>query len=237
MKAPVVWSAVLALAARAHREGLEAGARAVVGQAAADRVARPTVRAIGEGMPPAAAGGVEHLGQAVTADGRVMADHRRRPTAAAVDDDETVAGTCRRRLARHHRIDPRQWRRLLLQTLDETLYLFRRAAHFDLDATRIVAHPAGKTQFPRQTPDEGAKTDSLNDTADADVLANHRFRHVSTSRRWTAGSRVRRRGEAGRRSSSSGSVAPRHNPRRATPASRRSPRRWSPRAGSPATPD
>jgi hypothetical protein len=81
-----------------------------------------------------------------------------------------IARRCR--IAGDHRIDPGQRRRVLLQTFDEIPDLRSGAANLDFDAARIVAHPAGKAQFPGQPPDEGTKTDALNDTADADVLTN-----------------------------------------------------------------
>ena len=79
VKAAVGGIAVFALAIRAERKRREAGLRPVVGQRARDRVARPAVGAGDEGMAPAAARRVEHLGETVGADGGVVADGRVRP--------------------------------------------------------------------------------------------------------------------------------------------------------------
>ncbi|KFB70326.1 MAG: hypothetical protein AW09_004587 [Candidatus Accumulibacter phosphatis] len=133
MKTPVLGPPVLTLTTVTHRKRFEAGAYAVVGQAAADGVAWSAIGAIGEGITPARAAGVEHLGQALATDRRVVSDHRRGPATAAVDDHEIFADACRCRIAGGHRVDPGQRRRVLLQSIDETLHLCGRAANLDLD--------------------------------------------------------------------------------------------------------
>jgi predicted ester cyclase len=61
------------------------------------------------------------------------------------------------RIAGDHRIDPGQRRRVLLQTFDEIPDLRSSAANLYFDAARIVAHPAGKAQFPASRQTKGRK--------------------------------------------------------------------------------
>jgi len=100
-----------------------------------------------------------------------------------------------------------------------------RAAHLDLDPARVVANPAGEAQFPGQPPDEGAKADSLNDSADADVLTHDGVRHVSLAQQQGAWLRVRRSGAATKPWSLVFSPVGRRNRPSATPATRQDPRR------------
>ena len=59
-----------------------------------------------------------------------------------------------------------------MQALDEFGHGIGIPAGFDFDPERVVAHPAGQLEFLRQTEDEGAETDPLDDAAQADALAD-----------------------------------------------------------------
>ena len=90
MEAPIARIAVLGPACRAHRERRHGGARAVVGEVAADRVARATAGAGHEGVTIAAVGGIQQLSSAVRAQGQIGRNARRPPPAGrrALDDLE-----------------------------------------------------------------------------------------------------------------------------------------------------
>ena len=59
-----------------------------------------------------------------------------------------------------------------MQALEQQVHRLSWAADFNLDALRIVAHPAGELEFVGDSPDEGAKADALDDAAQADALTD-----------------------------------------------------------------
>ena len=84
--------AVFAAATATERERCQTGAGTIIGYAATDRVAGAAVRAVGEGIAPAARSGIQHLGQAITADCRVVTDGGAgRLAATTFHNDKTVA--------------------------------------------------------------------------------------------------------------------------------------------------
>ena len=78
VEAAIFGIGVVARAILAHRERRHRGLRAIVGQRARQRVARPAMGAVDEGIGIEAARRVEQLGQARLADRGVGADARRR---------------------------------------------------------------------------------------------------------------------------------------------------------------
>ena len=73
---------------------------------------------------------------------------------------------------RRHRIDVRLHRSIVLQALDQILYLFRCTTHFNLDAARVFSDPASKQKLLGQTPDKRPEANALHDTAEPDALAD-----------------------------------------------------------------
>ena len=60
-----------------------------------------------------------------------------------------------------------------MQTLDESLNVFRLAASFDLDPVRIVAHPPGQLQLFGQAQGKWTQTNTLHNPGKPDALANN----------------------------------------------------------------
>jgi hypothetical protein len=171
VEAAVVGLVVLALAGRAHLEGRHAGVRPVVGQIARQRVARPAMRAVDEGVAPAAVGGIEQLGEAVgTSDG--IRRHRRVRRPAQTDfyfEAARAGGGC---FVCLDGSDAGQRRRIRLQSGEEDAQRFRRTLGLDVHPLAVVAHPAGELQFLRQPKDEGPEADALHLPAHADAAAD-----------------------------------------------------------------
>ena len=164
MQAVIFRAQILCLAFTAHGKWLEARTRPVVGQAATDRVARAAMNAVGEGIAPAAAFRVEHVTQAITADHRILTDHRAGPPAPAVENVEVFRDGDRLREARGDRVDARKGRRILVQALCQALDVFVKAADFDFDTLGVIANPTGQLQFLGQAQNEGAQANALHDT-------------------------------------------------------------------------
>jgi len=127
--------------------------------------------AVGEAVPPAPTFWLEHVGQASGADGGVGANGCRCPAAALGRGDDEIGVACGGHLDHLDCIDPRQWRRLDSQALDESID-YRTGGGIlgrDLDALRVVAYPAADPQFMRDTPDKGPVANTLDDTRDPDA--------------------------------------------------------------------
>src|ERR1022692_1047528 len=169
MKASIGRIGVFAAAIGAQCESAHAGPRAVIGEGARYRIARPAMGAGDEGMAPAAPCRIEQLGEAVGANGRVRADRGRAARADALHDPESVQSfRCNR--VRDDRVDARARRSIAAQPLDERGQLRLRSLGGDLDAARIIAYPPGEFEIARETPDKRPEADALDDAADANVL-------------------------------------------------------------------
>ena len=71
-----------------------------------------------------------------------------------------------------YRIDAGQRRRIGAQTVQQCIDLGLGTFGRNLDAFGIVAHPAGKLQLLRQTPDKGSEPDSLDDPGNPDATGD-----------------------------------------------------------------
>ena len=173
MQAPVVRPQILGLTLAAHGKRLEARTRTVVRQAAADRVTRSAMAAVGQRVAPTTTVRIEHLGQAITANGHVRTDHRRRTATPTVQNEKILGNRNGLRKPGSDGVDPRHRRRIVMQALQQRIHLLVTAADFEFDALRIVAHPASQPKFLGQTPDQRAETHPLHHAVDADALTNH----------------------------------------------------------------
>ena len=115
---------------------------------------------------------IKHFPQAITANHRILGDHRGSTPAPAVEDEEILGNTHRFAETRADRVNTCQWRSILLQTPDETLNLVWRTGNLDFNTARIVSHPTSQPEFLGQAPDQRAKPDALHDATDPDALTN-----------------------------------------------------------------
>ncbi|OIQ69703.1 hypothetical protein GALL_486950 [mine drainage metagenome] len=165
MEAPVGWVGILGGAVRAHGESRHGGVGAVVGHSAHDGQARPAVGAVGEGMVPAAAGRVVHLGEAGGAGRRVRRHLGGSMAALAGGDGEVVGGLARRQ--RHHvdGVDPGQRRAVRTQPGRQRVECVGRAPGGDEHAVGVVAHGAGEVEVAGQPPHHRPEADALHHAA------------------------------------------------------------------------
>ena len=161
VEAPVGRVLVLGGAARAQLEARHRRQRPVVGDAAHDREARAAVGAVDERVAVAAVGGVEQLAQAVVAGRGVGRDERARLAAVRAGEDAEAALARGRDLARPHRLDRRERRRLLGEPAQEAVD--RAVAALDLDehAALVVEHEAREVELGREPVHERAEADPL----------------------------------------------------------------------------
>jgi len=228
MEAAVGRVVVFAPAGRAHFKSRHAGVRPVVGQMARQRIARAAMRAVDEGVAPAAVGGIEQLGEAVRAGGGI-GRHRGIRRAVATDFYFEAACIAERRFRRLHRGDARQRGRFRLQPDDQRLDCLRRALRLDVHALAVVAHPAGELQLLRQAIDEGPEADALHLTAHADAAADEGGDERGCHCRSGVYAAIRRRFAAW--------TPLLQRPAPARPATRPCPRRFSPRPAAPRSSD
>jgi hypothetical protein len=168
VEAPVQRIGVFAQALRALGEWRHAGLCAVVGQGARQRVARPALRAVDEGIAVAPVGGIEQFGQAVVAGRRVGRDCRRDTAGAAGEDAEVVLPVDAAAGGGLDALDACQRRGVGLQSLLEPRQHGRGALDFERHAFGVVEDPAGQAQLVRQAIDERAEADTLHRAAYAD---------------------------------------------------------------------
>ena len=162
MEASIRWVVVLRLATSAHLESGHGRRGPVVGDREHDGVARPTVRAVGEGIAVSAVVRVVHLRQAVVAGRAVDADgHVRDPVGGALDDAEAVEAP----VAGHHgpvdRGDPgERWGSFSEQP---TELGHSHLLTFDLDehSGGVVQHVASEPEGRRVTEHKGTEADAL----------------------------------------------------------------------------
>ena len=182
MKAAIGGIAVFALAVRAERKRRQAGLRPVVGQSARHRVARAAMGAGDEGVAPASPGGIEQLGQAVGADGGVVADGRgARWPPTAFGDGEVRAVPAAVTVA--HRRRPRAPAAALRAQSFSRKSGDPLALGGDLHARGVVAHPAGQAELASPVARRcGRKPTPCTEAGDADAAGGD---HVRAARvRW-----------------------------------------------------
>ena len=171
MKTTVSGIGVFACAVRTERKRRKTGLRPVVGQATRHGIAWPAMGAGDKSVPPASTFRVAHFREAIGTGSGVVSNGCYHPPANTVDDLEVftpVGGAG----CPDHRIHPRQWGGIRFQARDEDFKLLALGMNFD--PRRVIADPAGELQFLRELPDEGTKTDALNDARDPDTNSrNH----------------------------------------------------------------
>ena len=123
----------------------------------------------------AAVGGVSHLSEALLARGDVGREepagcatgHARVDRERSERENGGGAGSLER--LGSDPLDARTRRRIHAQSSREVPHRGGFAAHLDLDSASRVAHAPDKGELARQTPDEGAETDTLHDTVHRDA--------------------------------------------------------------------
>ena len=160
---------VLALAFRAHLEGIHRGRGAIVWDLPRYGEARATVGAVGERVSVAAVRGIQDLTQAVLAGGDVRGDECPPPGALpALLDPEIPLAQCRERTPRHG-LDDRQRRGVSLDPAQKMVQAFGVALRLDVDAFGVVADQPGEPVPARQGVDEGPEAHALHDAPDRDL--------------------------------------------------------------------
>jgi hypothetical protein len=177
---PVRGVVVLGPAARAHLEARHRRQRPVVGNAAHDREARAAVGAVDERVAVAAVGRVEQLAQAVVARRGVGRHERGRLPAVRAGEDAEAALAGHRELARPHRLDRRERRRLVGEPAQEAVDLGVAPLDLEQHAPLVVEHEARQRQLAGEAEDEGAEADTLHGALDARADAPHPTRWQST---------------------------------------------------------
>ena len=146
---------VLAPAFRAEPEAGHARQRPVVGKRRNDGVARPALRAVGEGVSVASRGRVAQLGETVVAAEQVRRQMIVRNAASLALDDRESAEALLRHGARLRQTRPGKRRRLRDQRGFETRERCLQALGMDFDPAGPVPHPARGARA--KPPGEGRK--------------------------------------------------------------------------------
>ena len=158
-------------AGRALREARHAGRRAVVGQGARDRVARPAVGAVREGVAPAAVGAGRSISPGSRRRSRCRGRSRWRAAAAALDDREAAPDRAAGVAPGSHVVDARQRRRLGAQAAQEGVErLGSPSTSIVTPAASLRTQPARPSSL-RQPVDEGPEAHALHDAAHGDAAS------------------------------------------------------------------
>ena len=166
VESPVRRTLELGAAGRTHRESGHGGARAIVGDVAHNRVARPAVGAIEEGVPVAAGGRVAQFAFALGASCDVGRYQREAAIPRhALADREPPARARAGQGSHRHCLYPCQGRWLGAERGHECLY--RRALALDLGEHTggVVTDPACQVPLDRRTMHEGAESHALHNAA------------------------------------------------------------------------
>ena len=186
VKAPVGGIRVLAPALGAERERFHRGVRAIVGNAAHDREARPAVRAVRERIPEAPLERVEDFVATVGAERRIGRDFGACRAGLACDDVKAVATDLRRGRRRFDGADSRERRDVALHEGEEEFHRAAAAARVHEHTVRVVADVARHAAHLCEPPDVGTKTHALDAAAHAyrhrDVIGGTHARSQSATR-------------------------------------------------------
>ena len=155
VKATVARIVVLALTGGTHREHRHRGQRAVVWNAADDRVARAAVRTVCKGIAVPPIPCRQDLAPTVRTDAEIGRDERRRPRPRrARQDAERPLPTGRDRLPRHRRHQSRT-RSLVCERRSKGIECGCRALRLNADPRAVIQHPAAERVRLGETIDEG----------------------------------------------------------------------------------
>ena len=155
VKATVARIVVLALTGGTHREHRHRGQRAVVRNAADDRVARAAVRTVRKGIAVPPIPCRQDLAPTVRTDAEIGRDERRRPRPRrARQDAERPLPAGRDRLPRHRRHQSRT-RRIVCERRSKGVECRRRPLRLNADPRAVVQHPAAERVRLGETIDEG----------------------------------------------------------------------------------
>ena len=132
------------------------------------------MRAGDEGMAPAAARGIEQFSQAVRTYGHIGTDGRSgcRKLATGAFGDGEASQSIRYGIYGIYGVNTGQWGRLRAQSLQQRIDLRLGAFGGNLDAFRIVAHPAAELKLLCQMPDKRAETNPLDNSGYTDPACN-----------------------------------------------------------------
>jgi hypothetical protein len=173
MKAAIARIVIFRLARPAHVEARHGGVRAVVWNVADDRIARPAVGAIGEGVAKPPVGRIGEIAVAVRACRHVRRDqHELAFLRPAFANDEILPAN-RIHLRHQHLFDARQGRRFAAQALDEAIERIAGALGLRHDPGRRIQHVAREPQPPRQLEHERTEAHPLHHAANADLPPCH----------------------------------------------------------------
>ena len=103
--------------------------------------------AVGQRVAPTTTVRIEHLGQAITANGHVRTDHRRRTATPTVQNEKILGNRNGLRKPGSDGVDPRHRRRIVMQALQQRIHLLVTAADFEFDALRIAQPQHGMFGF------------------------------------------------------------------------------------------
>src|SRR5450759_193963 len=171
MKATILRRRIFNTAGAAQRECRHAGLWPVIRQGACDGIAGAAMRAGNESIPPASAHWVKQLIQAIRAHGNIGANGRGR-LAPNTAHNRKPGPLVSDHFTHFYRIDPRQWRCLGAEALQQFDKLGLGALGSNLNTQCIIAHPTSELELLRQPPDKGPETDTLNNAGDADSTPN-----------------------------------------------------------------
>ena len=184
MKATVGGRTVFDCTGRAKRKRRQTRLRPVVGKRSRYRIARSAMRAGNEGVAPATTRRIEQFSQAVRAYGHIGTDGRSgcSKLATGAFGDGEASQSIRYGINGIYGVNTGQWRRLRAQSLQQRIDLRMRAFGSNLDAFRIVAHPAVEFKLLSQMPDERPKTNPLDNSGYANAACNDRIASHGRSR-------------------------------------------------------
>ena len=173
VKAPVGRVVVLGTASRAHREAGHRCARPIVGRTGDDRQARTAIGAIQKRVAKAAIGGIEQLGQAVSAGGNVRRNKDCPRFFGVTRLDEELAITTSGTGFPGEMLNAGKRRRLIGERTEEIIERGGIAFDFDQHVADAVLHETGELQPRGEGEDEGPKADALHHPAHGDDAPLH----------------------------------------------------------------
>ena len=168
VKPPAQRIAIIPRAGGAHGKAGHRGLRSIIGQTPRQRVARPAMRAIDEGIEIKAAVWIEQFVKTILANGGVGNNAGRGFAVRARLDRKSAHGLWRNS-SQLDTIDARQRRRLAAQRVDELVYA--RAFDFQQHALGVVAHEAVEFKFAREPMHERPKAHALHGAAHSHAKA------------------------------------------------------------------
>src|SRR5208283_710019 len=194
VEAPVERIFILRAAGWAHRKRGHRGERTVVRNIAHDGEAWAAVGAVDERIAITAVGGIEHLAQAVGADGDIGRDKRAYRFATMSRDNAELTVAVAGNFADCYIRNACEWRRFRRQVRKEVIHCHRRTLHLDANSRRGVTDAARQLPLSGKAIDIWPEADTLHDSGDFDGLphqheCSRRQEYLISIYRWSAFSR------------------------------------------------